>query len=263
MKVIVITGGTRGLGLGLAQAFLQMGHAVALFGRTAEPLETAVETLARMYGRDRVWGRTGDVRDFHNVQDLWDTSRQMFSKVDIWVNNAGLTNPPGHVWEQSEKEIADVVNTNVLGVVYGCKVAARGMLAQGFGSIYTVLGMEFESGSFKEGHALHRAGKLALGSFTQELAGELKGTPVLAGAVYPGLVLTDSLARRWRTSAHGWEQVKRLLNRYGERIDTAAPWLAERMLENKRNGVEIKRLSTTRLLGRILTHPFNRYRVIK
>lgn len=262
MKVIVITGSTRGLGYGLAQAFLERGCAVSVSGRTAGFVDSASETLARRYGRDRVWGCVCDVRDDRQVQHLWNSSRQMFSKVDIWINNAGISNPMAKLWDQTEGVMSDVMGTNILGTLYGCKAAIRGMLLQGYGAVYNMMGMG-STGRVQDGLTLYGTTKAALRYFTRALAEEVKGSPVIVGALSPGMVLTDLLTRHRRTSPETWEQVKRVLNLFGERPETVTPWLAQKILENKRSGVEIQWLTTARLLSRLLVYPFNRNRVVK
>ncbi len=262
MKVIVITGSTRGLGYGLAQELLERGCAVSICGRSADSVNSAAETLARLYGRDRVLGSVCDVCDDRQIQELWNSSRQVFSKIDIWVNNAGISNPVAKVWEQSEGLMSDLIHTNVLGTLYGSKTAVNGMLLQGFGAVYNMLGMG-SNGRTQDGLALYGTSKAALRYFTRSLAEEVKGTPIIVGALSPGMVLTDLLSGSRKTSPESWEQVKRVLNLFGERPETVTPWLAKQILENKRNGVEIRWLTTARLLSRMLVYPFNRYRVIK
>jgi len=262
MKVVVITGSTRGLGLGLAQAFLQMGCAVSISGRTAEYVRSSTESLARQFGRDRVLGCVCDVRDDRQVQNLWDTSRQVFSKVDIWINNAGISNPLGKFWDQSEGTMSDLVDTNILGSMYGSKTALRGMLTQGYGAVYIMLGLG-SNGRMQDGLMLYGISKSALRYFTRALAEETKGTSIVVGALSPGMVLTEMLASYRRTSPQTWENVKRVLNLFGERVETVAPWMAKRILENKKNGVEIRWLTFPRLIGRLATYPFNRSRVVK
>ena len=70
MKIVVITGSTRGIGYGLADAFLELGCAVTLSGRSIERVEAAVNQLAGKYGAERVLGQPCDVTRFEEVQAL-------------------------------------------------------------------------------------------------------------------------------------------------------------------------------------------------
>lgn len=75
MKTVVITGSTRGIGHGLADAFLSLGCAVVVSGRTEEGVATAVETLASKHGQNNLIGIPCDVIDETQLQALWDTAR--------------------------------------------------------------------------------------------------------------------------------------------------------------------------------------------
>jgi len=140
MKVIVITGSTRGIGYGLADSFLALDCAVTVSGRTQEAVDKAVAELSARHGEDRVFGHPCDVTDFEQVQALWNAAKTQFDKIDIWINNAGLGNPQMDFWELPAEEIQAVVSTNLIGAMYGTKVALRGMLEQGFGGLYNMEG---------------------------------------------------------------------------------------------------------------------------
>lgn len=261
MKSIVITGSTRGIGYGLAEAFLDQGCAVTVSGRSEESTREASEKLARRFGRDRVLGLVCDVRDPIQVQRLWEASRQVHSKVDIWVNNAGSANPLGMLWQQPEETMKSIVSTNLLGTIYGAKVALNGMFSQGYGALYNMLGMG-SSGRQQKGLLLYGTTKAAAYYFSDGLAKEVQGTAVLVGSLSPGMVLTDMMTASRQSDPQTWERLKPVLNLLGERVETVAPWLARHMLENKKNGVEIRWLTTGRMLWRVLTYPFNRTRIV-
>ena len=83
MKTIVITGSTRGIGFGLAEAFLARNCAVTISGRTTESVERAVTALSTDYGADRVVGRPCDVTRFEQVQALWMAAQTHFGQINI------------------------------------------------------------------------------------------------------------------------------------------------------------------------------------
>jgi NAD(P)-dependent dehydrogenase (short-subunit alcohol dehydrogenase family) len=92
MKAVVITGSTRGIGYGLADSFLGLGHAVTVSGRSMERVDEAVNKLCTQYDKERVLGYPCDVTHFEQVQALWNTVKDRFGKIDVWINNAGLAN---------------------------------------------------------------------------------------------------------------------------------------------------------------------------
>jgi NAD(P)-dependent dehydrogenase (short-subunit alcohol dehydrogenase family) len=141
VKIVVITGSTRGFGYGLANSFLALGCAVTVSGRTSEAVEKAVAGLSAKHGSDRVFGRPCNVADFEQVQALWGAAKAHFGKIGIWINNAGQGNPQMDFWELSAEQIQAVVSTNLIGAMYGSNVALRGMLEQGFGGLYNMEGL--------------------------------------------------------------------------------------------------------------------------
>ena len=83
---------------------------------------------------------TCDVTDYEQVQALWDAAVARFGQVDIWINNAGIANTLTPFWELPPSLMQSVVQTNILGSMYGTSVALRGMLKQGYGALYNMEG---------------------------------------------------------------------------------------------------------------------------
>jgi NAD(P)-dependent dehydrogenase (short-subunit alcohol dehydrogenase family) len=257
MKTIVITGSTRGIGYGLADAFLDLGCAVALSSRTPEHVEDAVARLAAKHDADRVFGTTCDVTDFEQVQTLWDAARDHYGQIDIWINNAGVSHPQTDFCDHPAERIRAVVSTNLIGTMYGSKVAMRGMLDQGHGEIYSLEGLGSD-GRKVEGLALYGTTKAALRYLNQSLARETKGTGVLVGTVRPAMVLTDLVMKQYEGRPEELERVKHIFNLIADRVETVTPWLARRMLANNRNGAVISWLPWWKLLGRFAMAPFRK-----
>ena len=105
MRVVVITGSSRGIGFGLASAFLQRGCGVVVSGSTTESTKKAVKSLSVVKDDNRLLGAPCDVRNPSEVQALWDQAVSRFGKVDIWVNNAGLSGPSLKLWEQESGDL--------------------------------------------------------------------------------------------------------------------------------------------------------------
>jgi NAD(P)-dependent dehydrogenase (short-subunit alcohol dehydrogenase family) len=257
MRTVVITGSTRGIGYGLADSFLALGCAVTISGRTAAAVEEALAELAARHKADRVFGHPCDVRDYQQVQALWDAARARLGEVDIWVNNAGIGQPQVNFCELPADRIEAVVSTNLLGTMYGSKVALLGMLDQGFGAIYNVEGLG-SGGPRVEGTTVYASTKAALRYLDESLAEEVKGTPVLVGVLRPGMVVTDLVTSPYEGRPEEWERAKRIFNIIADRVETVAPWLAQKMLDNEKNGVTISWTSRWKIMGRFLTAPFRK-----
>ena len=263
MKVVVITGSTRGIGYGLADSFLALDCAVMVSGRTQEAVDRAVAQLSAKHGDDRVFGHPCDVTEFEQVQALWNAAQACFDKVDIWINNAGVGNLQMDFWELPAEEIQAVVSTNLMGAMYGTKVALRGMLEQSFGAVYNMEGLGSD-GRKVEGLSLYGSTKAGLRYLDECLAQETKGTPVLVGALRPGMVITDFLTRQFEDRPpEEWERAKRMFNIIADRVETVTPWLAQQVLGNDKNGACISWLSRWKVMGRFLTAPFSKRNVFE
>jgi NAD(P)-dependent dehydrogenase (short-subunit alcohol dehydrogenase family) len=254
-KTIVITGSTRGIGFGLAEAFLQRGCAVTVSGRSEETTSRALDQLPSRYDRRRILGVACDVTDSSQLAALWEAAAGRFGCVDIWVNNAGFAGEMATVWERPASEVQSVIDTNLVGTILGAQVAMNGMLAQGHGAIYNMEGMGSD-GRKLNGLSLYGTTKYAVHYFTQSLAQEAKDTGILVGSLRPGMVATDLLRDRYKDRPEEWERAKRIFNILAERVDTVTPWLAEQMLANRKNGAILSYQSSWQILWKFASSRF-------
>jgi NAD(P)-dependent dehydrogenase (short-subunit alcohol dehydrogenase family) len=256
MNVIVITGSTRGFGLALAEGFLELGCCVALSGRSQAGAEAAVDLLAGKHGNERLAAFECDVRVLEQVQQLWNQAKARFGALDMWVNNAGLSNQQGKTWQIPDEQMAAVVDTNLMGAIHGSQVAVNGMLEAGHGAVYNVEGMGSD-GRMHAGLVPYGMTKYGLHYFTKGLARELEGTPLVVGAIRPGMLITDLVTGQYEGRPEEWKRAKRIFNIIAERPETVAPWLAKKMLENRRSGATIAYNPPWKMTWRFLTAPFS------
>lgn len=257
MKVVIITGSTRGIGYGLADSFLALGCAVTVSGRTEASVEKAVAALSAKHEAGRLFGHSCDVTHFEQVQALWAAAKSHFGQIDIWINNAGISHPLLEFQEHSPEQIKAVIETNLLGAMYGSKVALSGMLAQGFGSLYSLEGLGSDGRQVK-GLTPYGCTKYGLRYLNEALAQETRETPIIVGALRPGMVVTGLLTEHYEADSEDWEQAKRIFNILADRVETVTPWLARKVLANKRNGVRITWLTRSKMISRFLAAPFRK-----
>jgi NAD(P)-dependent dehydrogenase (short-subunit alcohol dehydrogenase family) len=262
MKTIVITGSTRGIGFGLAEAFLQRGCQVMVSGRAQQTVDQAAARLAQCYSPERIAGAACDVADYDQVEALWSAAAERFGRIDIWINNAGVGSLLAPFWELDPAVMEAVVRTNLLGALHGSRVALRGMLAQGGGARYNMEGFGSRGGRVMPGMALYGSTKAALAFLDRSLSAELAGKPVIAGSILPGMVVTDLLLNQRAGDPADWQRARRAFNILADRVETVAPWIAERVLANTKNGARITWLTGPKIMGRFLSAPFTRRRVI-
>jgi NAD(P)-dependent dehydrogenase (short-subunit alcohol dehydrogenase family) len=258
-KTIVVTGSTRGIGFGLATAFLGAGHNVVVCGRTAASTNEAAASLAGEATGGRVLGVPADVSDREQVERLWNAAAEEFGRIHIWINNAGLGTRSAPFWNRSQEEFSHVVSTNLLGTMNGSAVAVKGMLDQGGGFVYNMEGLG-SRGPILAGSAVYAATKAGVTRFTQGLIKDTADTPVHVGFVSPGMVLTELLTGPDPDSVP--IATKRAFNILADRVDTVAAYLSRRILLNTRHGARIDWLPGWKIGWRFATAAFRRNRLI-
>lgn len=248
-QIVVITGSTRGIGFGMAQVFLERGCRVVVSGRQQSSVESAVAQLSALAPGDRLLGQACDVAEFAQVQALWDATVARFGRVDIWINNAGITTHDVKLWDLAPDTIKGVIDTNLIGVMYGCKVAINGMIRQGGGFIYNMEGYG-SGGEVMDGNVPYGSTKYALRYLTKALIKETKGQPVKIGYLSPGMVTTDMLMGMIPPEREA--QTKRIYNILADKVETVTPWLVDHILANDKAGAAFRWLTTPKILARFL-----------
>jgi NAD(P)-dependent dehydrogenase (short-subunit alcohol dehydrogenase family) len=257
-EVVVVTGSTRGIGLGLAEAFLSLGCRVVVSGRSAEAVAKTVEELAARHDPARVAGQACDVSVYAQVEALWAAACAAFGGVDVWVNNAGLCNAQLPFVELPPGDIAAIVSTNVAGTMHGAHVALAGMLRQGRGQIFNMEGWG-SRGEWLPGMTLYASTKLALRYFSDALSREVRGTPVKVSTLSPGMVVTDSLVSSYQNGAHeNWRRMRLLFKFVIDPPGPVCSWLAAKALRNRRNRAHITWMTPLRLIVRFFQPSYYR-----
>jgi NAD(P)-dependent dehydrogenase (short-subunit alcohol dehydrogenase family) len=245
-KVVVVTGGTRGIGHGLAKEFLARGCKVAICGRSTEAVETAVASLG-----GGVVGVAADVTDEAGMRKLWDATVEAFGRVDVWINNAGVSAPRTPFMEIDLDDAWEAVEINLKGVMIGSQVALQGFAKQGRGQLWNMEG--FGSGGQKApGMASYGASKRAVTYFTQALGKDDLGA-VQVNLLSPGIVATDLLVRDYDGDPAGLEKAKKIFNILGDKVETVTPWLAAQVLATDKSGAHVQWLTRRKAFGRFAT----------
>ncbi|MFF3883674.1 SDR family NAD(P)-dependent oxidoreductase [Streptomyces sp. NPDC001914] len=260
---VVITGGTRGIGHGLARAFLDRGCRVAVCGRDEAVVEAALEKLR---GGTRAVGHTADVTDREQVAGLWTAAENAFGPVDVWINNAGATTARKPLWELGPQEADAVTAVNLRGVVNGSAVAAEHFLRQGRGRVWNMEGFGSD-GRTMPGLSVYGASKRGVTYLTGALAADLKREretrphDVRALLLSPGIVVTDLLLHDY--TPREYAKARPVLNILADRVETVTPWLADRVLADRTaNGGRVAWLTRRKAAGRFATAALRRRSVL-
>ena len=253
MKSVIITGSSKGIGLGMCLEFLKRGCSVLISSRKQADVDAAVEKFSAQFGAEKVTGLTCDVTDIKQVQALWDAAAAKFGKVDIWINNAGAVNTTLPVWEVDPDEIKTVINTNIVGHLFGVKVAMKGMLKQGEGQIYNFYGFGSNDDKKPGGLGVYGTTKRAIRYLTELLVEEVKDMPVQVGSLMPGTVITDLMIKTISTMPlQQREMLKKSFNIVGDTVETVSEFLAEEILKNNKNGAVINWMTEEKFKARML-----------
>jgi len=188
-QIAVITGAGRGIGRAIALKFAGEGADIVCVSRTAENAEKVAGEV-RALGR-KAWAHAVDVADSKAVADAGEKILGETARVDVLVNNAGVTRD-GLIMRMSEEDWDTVVNTNLKGAFLFTRAFARAFLKQRSGRIINVASIIGLIGN--AGQCNYAASKAALIGFTKSIARELAPRGITVNALAPGFIETDMTA---------------------------------------------------------------------
>jgi len=253
MKRIVITGSSRGIGYGLGTYFLEHGNKVCIVGSTGNSTNKAYESLKNQY-QGQVYKIACDVTKYEQVVNLSQQAQELMGGIDIWINNAGITQPSMPTHLVSEEDIRRIVDINIHGVINGSKVALDYFYKQKSGSLYNMEGLGSD-GRLQAGMAYYGGTKRFLRYYTRSLAKENSESGVLIGRLSPGMVTTDLLLKGLEHSADK-ENTMKIFSILADKVEDVTPYLGQRILSNTKNNVLIAWLTTPKIIYRFLSAPF-------
>jgi len=185
-KVAVITGGTRGIGLGVAKAFLDEGAKVLITSRSEEKGAAALAELGR--GQSAVFV-SSDVSDRGSIDAVIEAAVERFGQLDILVNNAGGAEEFAPVAQMADEVWDRVMVMNLSSAFWASRKALQHMVPRGTGRIINMSSVEGKHG--KPGLVHYVAAKHGLNGLTKGLSKEVGGLGITVNALCPGLVITD------------------------------------------------------------------------
>lgn len=196
-RVVVITGGSAGIGAAIARRLAESGHSLVLAARGAAPLETLATELA---GRDAVViAVPTDVTRREQVERLRDAAVARFGRIDVWINNAGrgITRS---VLDLTDADLDEMMTVNVKSALYGMQVAAATFIAQGAGHVINISSL-LGRVPLAAHRSAYNAAKAALNALTANLRADLARYPgIHVSLVMPGMVRTDFAQRALHAS---------------------------------------------------------------
>jgi len=179
-RVVVVTGGTRGIGLAIAELFHRRGDRVAVCSRSSRERSLP----------QGIWHQRADVRRRRALRQFADAVRKRFGSVDVFINCAGISRWKA-LHDIDEAFAEEIIDTTLLGVLWGCAAAER-VLTRG-GCIINVSSLAGKRGSAN--NSVYCAAKFGVNGMTQSLAKELGPRGIRVNAVCPVYVPTKEILK--------------------------------------------------------------------
>lgn len=200
-KTALITGAARGIGKGIAIEFAKAGADIAFTDLRIE--ENAEKTIKELESFGvKVRGYASDASNFEETQTVVETIAKEFGKINILVNNAGITMDT-LLMRMTEQQWDAVINVNLKSVFNFTKAVQRYMLKQRNGSIINMSSVVGVSGN--AGQTNYSASKAGIIGFTKSIAKELGSRNIRCNAVAPGFIITEMTDKLPEDVRKGWE----------------------------------------------------------
>ena len=199
-KIAIITGGSRGIGRGIAKIFAQQGANVAFTYSSSVTEANQLEEELKTFGV-KVKGYQSNAADFNQCEQLVEEVVKDFGTVDILINNAGITKDT-LLMRMSEEDFDKVIQVNLKSVFNMTKAAQKIMLKQRKGSIINISSVVGVQGN--AGQANYAASKAGILGFTKSVALEMGSRNIRCNAIAPGFIETEMTATLKPEIVEGW-----------------------------------------------------------
>src|SRR3989339_250025 len=176
-KVVVITGGSRGLGRSMAELFIKEGATVVVSSKDKILLDTTAKEI-------KTYAIYADVTKERDIQKLVDKTIKKFGRIDIWINNAGIVLPHQEIEKIDSKLAHNVFEVNFFGTFYGSREAMKIMKKQKQGTILNIGSMSSLVG--RPLSSIYASSKWAVRGFTESLRLALEPENISVIIVHPG-----------------------------------------------------------------------------
>jgi len=192
-RTALVTGAARGIGLAIARRLAADGARVAVLDLDRAGAETAAKTLG-----PEALALTGDVTRSAEVDEAVVAVVHRWGRLDVLVNNAGITGRSFPIWELSDEDWTRVIDVDLASVFYGCRAAVKVMLPQGSGRIINIASIAGKEGNpTLVPYSTAKAGVIGL---TKAVAKEVATRGILVNAVAPAVIGTELLQQMERST---------------------------------------------------------------
>ena len=216
-KIAIVTGSYGDIGKAICQRLASNGIKIALLGRNLKKLKSQKSKLLEKNKTEIIISNL-DVSDFNSYKDAVDSIISKWGKIDILINNAGITKD-NIIIRMSNEDWEDVINTNLKGTFIGCKLVSKFMIKQKYGKIINISSIVGKIGN--KGQANYVASKAGMDGITKTLSKELGSRGINVNSIAPGYIetsMTSSLSEKIKNELFN----KISLNRFGKPEEVAS-----------------------------------------
>ena len=263
MKNVVITGSARGFGYAMLNLFYQDGYNVVMIDMNEEALNQSKEEIqkGKIENENKVLTYKCDITNTDEVKNLIDDVVLKLGSIDIWINNAGVNQEMLPIWELDIADINRLIDIDLKGTINCSNLVMKQMEKQNSGQIYNVEG--FGSDDAKQlGLSIYGTAKRAVTYFTEALAFEVeeKKLNIQVGKITPGIMITNFINHSLgdKKEFELSDKVKMVYNILGDRPETIAEFMVQKIEKNTKNNVKLTWLTKKRAFGRFMKAPFKK-----
>lgn len=213
-QVIVVTGGSKGFGKGLARAFVQHGAKVIITCPNEAELIAAAAQIGAAYF-------VADASSHTATAALAEHVINQYGKIDVWLNNAGVQIAPTLTEDVDVEKLHRLFDVNFFGYFYGCMVALKVMKGQGHGLIINVNSTAGLSG--KPSLSAYVASKFAVKGLSESIRQEINDTGVHLFQIFPGGMQTDIYHEEIPTDIHSYMHIDYAIDKVMTNLKAPAP----------------------------------------
>lgn len=214
-KVYIVTGGSKGFGLGICEALLARGAKVGMLARNQADLQAASAQLAERFGTDKIQTAICDVSSGKQVTTAFNAIKQHFGQLNGVINNAGLARP-GSVETLREDEVLLQVNTNFVGTALCCQASIPLLRGEDNPRIINISSASAWHYDEMLHLSIYAASKAAVERFTRDLRLECQKDNIGVTCIRPGAA--------WTSFAEGWDEERTMagVNEWTERFGSVS-----------------------------------------
>ena len=261
MKTVVITGSARGFGYAMLELFYKNNFNVVVCDINKECLDEAKEKLSKISSQGKILSCVMDVTKEEDINNLIKYVLEEVKTIDIWINNAGVNQPMEAIWNLDSKIIDRLIDIDLKGTILCSKCIMPIMLKQKSGAIYNVEGHGSNDATIM-GLSIYGTAKRAITYFTEALAKEskLSGDYVKIGKITPGIMITNFI----NTSMGDGDKIeldektKNIYNILGDRPETIAEFMVNKIINNNKNNVKFAWLTNLRATSKFIKAMFHK-----